>query len=94
LISKCSLPDGQRSCSREHTLIRALTESAAGYGIYSPEHIERVLRSVYEVSETPRTSFGDSGRLLSGVASRDRAASAAAEDAPSPSPVGRGDQAP
>jgi hypothetical protein len=32
------------------------------------EHIERVLRAIYEVTETPRTSFGDSGRLLSGVA--------------------------
>jgi hypothetical protein len=32
------------------------------------EHIERVLRALYEVAETPRTSFGDSGRLLSGVA--------------------------
>ena len=26
------------------------------------------MRALYEVSETPRTSFGDSGRLLSGVA--------------------------
>jgi hypothetical protein len=32
------------------------------------DHIERVLRAMYDVSETPRTSFGDSGRLLSGVA--------------------------
>ncbi len=32
------------------------------------EHIERILRALYEVAETPRTSFGDSGRLLSGVA--------------------------
>jgi len=32
------------------------------------EHIDRVLRALYEVTETPRTSFGDSGRLLSGVA--------------------------
>jgi len=32
------------------------------------EHVERVLRALYEVTETPRTSFGDSGRLLSGVA--------------------------
>jgi hypothetical protein len=31
-------------------------------------HLERLLRSIYEVSETPRTAFGDSGRLLSGVA--------------------------
>jgi hypothetical protein len=32
------------------------------------DHIDRVLRALYEVTETPRTSFGDSGRLLSGVA--------------------------
>ncbi len=32
------------------------------------EHIERVFRALYEVAETPRTAFGDSGRLLSGVA--------------------------
>jgi hypothetical protein len=32
------------------------------------DHIDRVLRAIYDVSETPRTSFGDSGRLLSGVA--------------------------
>ena len=32
------------------------------------EHLDRVLRALYEVAETPRTSFGDSGRLLSGVA--------------------------
>lgn len=32
------------------------------------EHIERLYRTLYEVTETPRTSFGDSGRLLSGVA--------------------------
>lgn len=32
------------------------------------EHIERVFRVLYEVSETPRTAFGDSGRMLSGVA--------------------------
>jgi hypothetical protein len=32
------------------------------------QHLERLLRSIYEVSETPRTAFGDSGRLLSGVA--------------------------
>jgi hypothetical protein len=31
-------------------------------------HIEQVFRALYEVSETPRTAFGDSGRLLSGVA--------------------------
>jgi hypothetical protein len=32
------------------------------------EHIERVMRSLFEISETPRSAFGDSGRLLSGVA--------------------------
>ncbi len=32
------------------------------------DHLDRLLRSIYEVSETPRTAFGDSGRLLSGVA--------------------------
>ena len=32
------------------------------------EHIERLYRTLYEVTETPRSSFGDSGRLLSGVA--------------------------
>src|SRR6185369_4123056 len=32
------------------------------------EHLKRLLRGIYEVSETPRTAFGDSGRLLSGVA--------------------------
>lgn len=32
------------------------------------EHIERVMRALHDVAETPRTSFGDSGRLLSGVA--------------------------
>jgi hypothetical protein len=31
-------------------------------------HIELVLRALYEIAETPRTAFGDSGRLLSGVA--------------------------
>lgn len=31
-------------------------------------HIDRLLRALHDVSETPRTSFGDSGRLLSGVA--------------------------
>lgn len=39
-----------------------------GSGPSIQEHIERVLRALYEVTETPRTSFGDSGRLLSGVA--------------------------
>ena len=32
------------------------------------EHIERLYRTLYEVTETPRTAFGDSGRSLSGVA--------------------------
>jgi hypothetical protein len=32
------------------------------------DHLELILRAIYEVSETPRTAFGDSGRLLSGVA--------------------------
>jgi hypothetical protein len=32
------------------------------------EHIQTVLRALYEVAETPRTAFGDSGRVLSGVA--------------------------
>ena len=32
------------------------------------EYIHTLLRALYETSETPRTAFGDSGRLLSGVA--------------------------
>jgi hypothetical protein len=32
------------------------------------EHLEWLFRALYEVTETPRTAFGDSGRLLSGVA--------------------------
>ncbi|MCC6224712.1 MAG: phage portal protein [Thermoleophilia bacterium] len=32
------------------------------------EHIERTLRSLYEVSETPRTAFGETDQVLSGVA--------------------------
>jgi hypothetical protein len=32
------------------------------------DHIERVMRALHDVAETPRTAFGDSGRLLSGVA--------------------------
>jgi hypothetical protein len=32
------------------------------------DHINQVLRALYETAETPRTAFGDSGRLLSGVA--------------------------
>ena len=39
-----------------------------GQPIAVGEHIERLYRTLYEVTETPRTSFGDSGRLLSGVA--------------------------
>jgi hypothetical protein len=31
-------------------------------------HVEFVLRALYEIAETPRTAFGDSGRVLSGVA--------------------------
>jgi hypothetical protein len=31
-------------------------------------HIDRLQEALYQVAETPRTSFGDSGRLLSGVA--------------------------
>ena len=32
------------------------------------EHIERVMRALHDVAETPKSAFGDSGRLLSGVA--------------------------
>ena len=32
------------------------------------EHIQRIKQALYEISETPQTAFGDSGRLLSGVA--------------------------
>src|SRR3954447_9835268 len=39
-----------------------------GQPIAAGEHIERLYRTLYEVSETPRSAFGDSGRLLSGVA--------------------------
>lgn len=39
-----------------------------GQSVAVGEHIERLYRSLYEVTETPRTAFGDSGRLLSGVA--------------------------
>jgi hypothetical protein len=39
-----------------------------GQPIAVGEHIERLYRTLYEVTETPRTAFGDSGRLLSGVA--------------------------
>jgi hypothetical protein len=39
-----------------------------GQPIAVGEHIDRLYRTLYEVAETPRTSFGDSGRALSGVA--------------------------
>jgi hypothetical protein len=39
-----------------------------GQPIAVQEHIESVRRALYETAETPRTAFGDSGRLLSGVA--------------------------
>lgn len=39
-----------------------------GQPIAVGDHIERLYRTLYEVSETPRSAFGDSGRLLSGVA--------------------------
>jgi hypothetical protein len=39
-----------------------------GQSVAVEEHIERLYRTLYEVTETPRSSFGDSGRLLSGVA--------------------------
>ena len=39
-----------------------------GQPVAVQEHIERLYRTLYEVAETPRTAFGDSGRLLSGVA--------------------------
>lgn len=32
------------------------------------EHVKRVMRAIHDVAETPKTAFGDSGRLLSGVA--------------------------
>jgi hypothetical protein len=32
------------------------------------EHVELVLRALYETAETPRSAFGDNGRQLSGVA--------------------------
>lgn len=32
------------------------------------EHVERVMRALHDVAETPKTAFGDSGRILSGVA--------------------------
>ena len=39
-----------------------------GQAVAVGEHIERLYRTLYEVTETPRSSFGDSGRVLSGVA--------------------------
>src|SRR5829696_9343169 len=39
-----------------------------GQSVAVGEHIERLYRTLYEVTETPRAAFGDSGRLLSGVA--------------------------
>ncbi len=39
-----------------------------GQSVAVGEHIERLYRTLYEVTETPRTAFGDSGRMLSGVA--------------------------
>ncbi|HEY7061898.1 MAG TPA: phage portal protein [Chloroflexota bacterium] len=39
-----------------------------GQSVAIQEHINQVLRALYETAETPRTAFGDSGRLLSGVA--------------------------
>jgi hypothetical protein len=39
-----------------------------GQPVAVEEHIERLYRTLYEVTETPRSAFGDSGRVLSGVA--------------------------
>jgi hypothetical protein len=39
-----------------------------GQSVAVGEHIERLYRTLYEVTETPRAAFGDSGRVLSGVA--------------------------
>jgi len=39
-----------------------------GQPVAVQEHVERVMRTLFEISETPRSAFGDSGRLLSGVA--------------------------
>lgn len=39
-----------------------------GQAVAVGEHIERLYRTLYEVTETPRAAFGDSGRMLSGVA--------------------------
>jgi hypothetical protein len=32
------------------------------------DHLDRVMRALHDVAETPKTAFGDAGRLLSGVA--------------------------
>jgi len=32
------------------------------------QHLERVMRALHDVAETPKTAFGNAGRLLSGVA--------------------------
>ncbi|HZS00771.1 MAG TPA: phage portal protein [Chloroflexota bacterium] len=39
-----------------------------GQSVAVQDHINQILRALYETAETPRTAFGDSGRLLSGVA--------------------------
>jgi hypothetical protein len=39
-----------------------------GQAVAVGEHIERLYRTLYEVTETPRAAFGDSGQMLSGVA--------------------------
>lgn len=39
-----------------------------GQAIQVDAHITRVQEALFQVAETPRTAFGDSGRLLSGVA--------------------------
>jgi hypothetical protein len=39
-----------------------------GQGVEVGEHLDRLLRALFEVSETPRTAFGDSDGLLTGVA--------------------------
>jgi Phage portal protein, SPP1 Gp6-like/Domain of unknown function (DUF4055) len=44
-----------------------------GQSVAVEEHIERLYRTLYEVTEPPRSSFGDSGRLLSGRGAGDGA---------------------
>jgi hypothetical protein len=39
-----------------------------GQGIEVDSHLDRLLRSLFEVTETPRTAFGDADGLLTGVA--------------------------